>query len=714
MSSLFRSSVVAALVGIATLSGCSDRDPGAGGDGQIGTVSLEVQLAPGLHLNALNYTITGPNAFHRMGTLNLSSSTVISGLLGGIPAGNGYNITVTGVASDGVTTCGGAAVFNVSPGAVTIAVLHLICREPARTGSVKIQGTINICPTIDSLSATPAEVAVGSTIALSAAAHDTDGVPSPIAYAWTVTSGSVTNPTAANATFNCTGPGDVTVTLAVTDGDCSSNLTATVTCTGAAPDAGVTPDAAAPAPVVRFNEVESNGGTPGDWAELINVGTGPADIGGWVFKDNDDTHAYAIPAGTVIPPGGFYVLEEAAFGFGLGANESVRLYTSATGPLVDSHAWPAHATTTYRRCPDGTGPFGTAVTVTKGAANDCGGGTPDAGTPDTTPPPADTAPPPADGAIAIESWPGQNMVVTGDNLNQFGDNLSGLVYEPAAGGSPAVLWAALNGPGSIFRLIFNGTIWTFDTAGDWGAGKTLKYPGGTGNPDTESLTRAEFTAPFVYTATERNNDASSVSKLAILRFDSSAAGTVLTATHEWNLTATLPVVGANLGLEAITWVPDTHLVAQGFLDESRGNVVYDPAFYPNHGTGLFVVGVEGTGLLYAYALDHGAGGVFTRIATIASGHPGVMGLEFDRDNGALWASCDNTCAGQQNVLGVVGGKFQVRRAFARPSTLPDSNNEGIAISNECVGGFKKFFWSDDSHFAGHALRIDSIPCAPLF
>jgi hypothetical protein len=93
-----------------------------------------------------------------------------------------------------------------------------------------------------------------------------------------------------------------------------------------------------------------------------------------------------------------------------------------------------------------------------------------------------------------------------------------------------------------------------------------------------------------------------------------------------------------------------------------------------------------------------------------------MGLEFDRDSGALWASCDNTCAGAQNVLGIVTGNFVVRRRFARPSTLPDSNNEGIAMApdSECSGGFKKFFWADDSRFGGHALRIDSIPCGPLF
>jgi hypothetical protein len=71
------------------------------------------------------------------------------------------------------------------------------------------------------------------------------------------------------------------------------------------------------------------------------------------------------------------------------------------------------------------------------------------------------------------------------------------------------------------------------------------------------------------------------------------------------------------------------------------------------------------GELYAYALDHGAS-TFKRVASFASGHSGIMGLEFDPDSGALWAACDNTCAGVQNVLGIAGGKFVVRPQLRPP------------------------------------------------
>ena len=137
--------------------------------------------------------------------------------------------------------------------------------------------------------------------------------------------------------------------------------------------AGTASPAAAGDPLtdVKINEVESNLGTPGDWVELRNNGATPTDVSGLKFKDADDTHAfYEIPAGTSIPAGGYLVLEEAQFGFGLGAGDTARLFQNDGLTLIDSFGWSAHAAATYGRCPDGTGAFGQTVS-TKGAANDC-------------------------------------------------------------------------------------------------------------------------------------------------------------------------------------------------------------------------------------------------------------------------------------------------------------------------------------------------------
>ncbi len=124
-------------------------------------------------------------------------------------------------------------------------------------------------------------------------------------------------------------------------------------------------------PDVKINEIESNGGTPGDWIELINNGATAADISGWVVKDNDDTHVSTIPASTTVAAGGYYIVEEAALGFGLGTPDSARLFLPGGTTLVDSYSWTPHATTTYGRCPNGTGAFVTTTSSTKAAPNDC-------------------------------------------------------------------------------------------------------------------------------------------------------------------------------------------------------------------------------------------------------------------------------------------------------------------------------------------------------
>lgn len=126
------------------------------------------------------------------------------------------------------------------------------------------------------------------------------------------------------------------------------------------------------ADAIRINEVESNQGTPDDWVELVNLSNEPVDISGYRLKDNDDSRPFAFPAGTIVPANGFLVVEAAQFDYGLGANDMVRFMAPDNTTIIDSYAWTGHASTTYARCPDGTGAFGTASTVTKGAANDCG------------------------------------------------------------------------------------------------------------------------------------------------------------------------------------------------------------------------------------------------------------------------------------------------------------------------------------------------------
>lgn len=103
------------------------------------------------------------------------------------------------------------------------------------------------------------------------------------------------------------------------------------------------PAAAAPtgASTVVISEVESDNGEPGDWVELANTGADAVDVSGWAMKDDKDDRTWTIPAGTVIEPGAFLVLDEESstnptgFDFGLGKADQVRLYLADGTTLVD-------------------------------------------------------------------------------------------------------------------------------------------------------------------------------------------------------------------------------------------------------------------------------------------------------------------------------------------------------------------------------------------
>src|SRR3982751_1874824 len=104
--------------------------------GDMGTVTASLQLSPTTTLTTASYSIAGPNAFARSGTVDVSHSQTISVTEGGIPAGSGYTATITATATDGVTSCSGTGMFGVAAKMTSVLIIPVQCREPARTGSV--------------------------------------------------------------------------------------------------------------------------------------------------------------------------------------------------------------------------------------------------------------------------------------------------------------------------------------------------------------------------------------------------------------------------------------------------------------------------------------------------------------------------------------------------------------------------------------------------
>ncbi len=60
-----------------------------------------------------------------------------------------------------------------------------------------------------------------------------------------------------------------------------------------------------------------------DWLELHNPGATTIDVSGWTFSDEDDANRFVLPAGTLLPAGGFLVLCRDAAAF-------AALYTNQT------------------------------------------------------------------------------------------------------------------------------------------------------------------------------------------------------------------------------------------------------------------------------------------------------------------------------------------------------------------------------------------------
>ena len=231
-------------------------DAGPGGDGADanGAVGIALQVAPGLALTSVGYTITGPTAYARTGAITVADSATLSAVISPIPVGAGYALALDATTTDGGTTCAGAAIFDVAARATTIVPVHLLCHEVPRSGGVLVNGTINVCPIVDGIDTGAIGASGGSAFVVSAIAHDVDNGPSTLAYAWTASAGTFSDASVSSPTFTCAAAGPVTLTVSVSDGDptagCPDTRSTSVTCGAAACAGGVCPAQAAAVPAL--------------------------------------------------------------------------------------------------------------------------------------------------------------------------------------------------------------------------------------------------------------------------------------------------------------------------------------------------------------------------------------------------------------------------------------------------------------------------------
>jgi hypothetical protein len=226
--------------------------------GDTGTVGAMLQVAPGVSISQLSWTIHNSVllAEDRTGTADVSQSETIAFVVGGLPAGAGYTVTVTGATLNGLN-CIGSGGFGITTAATTDVTVNVVCSarsvDAGYNGSVSVGGTVsvaNACAAISSLSANPSSVAVGGSMVLAAQGVDTVGGSADVAFAWVVAagpgSGTFNDASSASPTFACTTPGSLTVTVTASvpgsATDCTGNtasLALVCTSRGNPADAGM-------------------------------------------------------------------------------------------------------------------------------------------------------------------------------------------------------------------------------------------------------------------------------------------------------------------------------------------------------------------------------------------------------------------------------------------------------------------------------------------
>jgi hypothetical protein len=93
----------------------------------------------------------------------------------------------------------------------------------------------------------------------------------------------------------------------------------------ATPTPGASNDGALPFSPVVISEflATTSTGLPDDWIELYNRGASAVDISGWrISDDTNPANPYVLPPGTVLPAGGFLVIDEPTLGFGFSSDGS--------------------------------------------------------------------------------------------------------------------------------------------------------------------------------------------------------------------------------------------------------------------------------------------------------------------------------------------------------------------------------------------------------
>ena len=258
------------------------------------------------------------------------------------------------------------------------------------------------------------------------------------------------------------------------------------------------------------------------------------------------------------------------------------------------------------------------------------------------------------GLQAQNSWPAETWT-NATNLTSlypgFTNNLSGAHWNPLN----RELWLVINGPGTIVKVVENGT-GGFQHEAAWN-------PGG----DLEGITQADLSDTTVFVIEENTG--------TIKEYNVALPG-VATLIHSWNISSEIPAYDGFFGPEGIAFVPDEWLIINGFKEHSGANYV------SQHGMGgLIFVAHQNGGNIYVFDLDRLTNS-YSFVGEYATNRIESAALEFDRSTGYLhiWHNIASNFLEVTDLTSVPNAgirKLTVVEEYFGPIT---GNLEGIAFT----------------------------------
>jgi hypothetical protein len=298
-------------------------------------------------------------------------------------------------------------------------------------------------------------------------------------------------------------------------------------------------------------------------------------------------------------------------------------------------------------------------------------------------------------ATNLSNIPGNAQCIAGVSIvdNDFTRNLSGAVWNPES----QTLWLVVNNPGTLFAAVQDGSSWKLAEQNGVKANWELDEIG-----DAEAVTQVDYSqGHMVYTLNEGG---------VINQWDTSDYSDVERVRH-WVIPE---VANGNGGGEGLTFVPDSFLAAQGFVDED--GQLYQSV---NGMGGLMFVGFQGNGDLFVYDLDPDSNDGVILVGSYKTGGGETAGLEFDRSTGVMhiWHDSDIDELELITLGSEVSGETRVMNTqvtYSGPALSLEmaSNIEGVAVIpvSECVDGRRRLWLATDGGHCPALMMYVDFPC----